>query len=130
MTGVDAQHVETRDKQIEEVCALFRRAADHDRAHRRQGEHVRKRRSDVHAHKVHTLAPWYRRIEESADVNLLTDDERKQGYYFKFVSNGLMQASAADRGRIPIAKALGSGGSPLDDAGRGARRRGHGPDGR
>jgi len=63
------------------------------------------------AHRVQTLAPWWTRIQESADINLLTDDERKQGYYFKHIASGLLLATAKDQGEV-FAKALGSGGSP------------------
>lgn len=49
------------------------------------------------AHLVHTMGPWYRRIEESANVNLLTDDDAKNGYYTKFVVQGLMRGAAKDR---------------------------------
>jgi HK97 family phage portal protein len=111
MTGVDAQHKETRDQQIEEVARFFgvlpiMLGHSGDKANTYASAEAM-----FTAHKVHTLAPWYRRIEESADINLLTDDERKQGYYFKFITNGLMQASAKDRAEY-LAKALGSGGSP------------------
>jgi HK97 family phage portal protein len=111
MTGVDAQHVETRDKQIEEVCRFYG-VLPIIIGHTGGGKANTYASAEqmFNAHKVHTLAPWYRRIEESADVNLLADDERKKGFYFKFVSNGLLQASAADRGKY-LSLALGSGGS-------------------
>lgn len=63
------------------------------------------------AHVIHTLAPWYARIEQSADVNLLTKKERADGYYFKFIAAGLLRGASKDRGDY-FAKALGSGGSP------------------
>ena len=49
------------------------------------------------AHVVHTLSPWYERIEQSADVNLLTAQERRQGHYVKFLPNGLMRGASKDR---------------------------------
>lgn len=111
MTGVDAQHVETRDKQIEEVCRFYG-VLPIIIGHTGGGKANTYASAEqmFNAHKVHTLAPWYRRFEESADVNLLSDAERAQGFYFKFVSNGLLQASAADRGKY-LSLALGSGGS-------------------
>jgi hypothetical protein len=57
------------------------------------------------------LAPWWTRIQTSADVNLLTQKERADGYYFKHVANALMLASAKDQADY-FAKSLGSGGSP------------------
>jgi phage portal protein BeeE len=63
------------------------------------------------AHVVHTLSPWYQRIEQSADVNLLSDKELEAGFYTKFTPNALMRGAAADRAQF-YAQALGSGGHP------------------
>jgi HK97 family phage portal protein len=96
MTGVDSQHLETRAFQITEICRGFRvmpimvgysdKAATYSSAEQMFIAHV-----------VHTLSPWYERIEQSADVNLLTEEERKQGYYTKFTPNALMRGAARDR---------------------------------
>jgi phage portal protein BeeE len=61
------------------------------------------------AHVVHTLSPWYQRIEQSADVNLLSEAELDEGYYTKFIPNALMKGAAKDRAEF-YAKALGLGG--------------------
>ncbi len=111
MTGIDAQHKETRDHQIEEVCrflGVLPIMIGHtgDKANTYASAEAM-----FTAHKVHTLAPEYTRIQESADINLLTDAERADGYYFKFVVNALAWASMKDMGEY-FAKALGSGGSP------------------
>lgn len=112
MSGMDAQHLETRQHQIEEVCRFFGVLPTiigytGDKANTYASAEVQET-----AHKVRTLGPWYKRIQDSANVNLLADIERReQGYYFKFVTNALMAASAKDRGEF-YARALGSGGSP------------------
>ena len=49
------------------------------------------------AHVVHTLGPWYTRIEQSAAVSLLTPEERRQGYYFKFFNQALLRGASKDR---------------------------------
>ncbi len=111
MSGVDAQHIETRKWQFEEVCRYFGVLPSvlgytGDKANTYASAEVME-----NAHKVRTLGRWYKRIQDSANVNLLTDDERtKERYYTKFVSNGLMAASAQDRAEF-YGKALGSGGS-------------------
>jgi phage portal protein BeeE len=61
------------------------------------------------AHVVHTLAPWYERLEQSADLALLTDADRDAGFYLKFNPNALMRGAAADRAEF-YTKALGAGG--------------------
>lgn len=94
-SGVDAQHLETRRFQIEEACRPYRvmpimigysdKAATYASAEQMFLAHV-----------VHTLAPWYERIEQSADINLLTDKERAAGYYAKFVTAGLLRGALKD----------------------------------
>lgn len=110
MSGLDAQHLETRKFQIEEVCRFFGvmpimvgysdKAATYASAEQMFLSHV-----------VHTLSPWYSRVENSADLHLLTKKERTSGLYFKFVAAGLLRGAAKDRAEY-YAKALGSGGSP------------------
>lgn len=90
MSGVDAQHLESRRHQIEEVCRFFGvmpimvgysdKAATYASAEQMFLAHV-----------VHTLSPWYRRIEMSADINLLTRAERQKGLYTKFMAAGLLR---------------------------------------
>jgi HK97 family phage portal protein len=106
MSGVDAQHLETRKHQIEEVCRGFRvmpimigysdKAATYASAEQMFIAHV-----------VHTLSPWYERIEQSADVSLLSDADQKAGYYFKFTPNALMRGAAKDRAEF-YTRAIGS----------------------
>jgi HK97 family phage portal protein len=109
MSGVDTQHIETRRHQIEEICRAFRvmpMMIGHpaEMAARAATESI------FLQHVVHTLMPWCERIEQSADNNLLTDNELSQGYYTKFTVNGLMRGAAKDRAEF-YTKALGSGGS-------------------
>jgi HK97 family phage portal protein len=111
MTGRDAQHKEVRDQQVEEVCRFFGVLPivigySGDKANTYASAEAM-----FAAHRVQCLAPWWTRIETSADINLLTDEERKKGYYFKHVANGLLLASAKDQAEY-LAKALGSGGAP------------------
>jgi HK97 family phage portal protein len=110
MSGVDAQHLETRRHQIEEICRAFRvmpiMVSQSDKA----ATYASAEQMFL-AHVVHTLMPWYERLEQSADVNLLTEQDRREGYYTKFNPNALMRGAAKDRGEF-YAKALGAGGTP------------------
>lgn len=111
MSGVDSQHLETRQFQIEEVCRFFGVLPTivgytGDKANTYASAEVMET-----AHKVRCLGRWYKRIQDSAKVNLLTDAERAKGFYPKFTTNALMAASAKDRAEF-YAKALGAGGSP------------------
>lgn len=95
MSGVDAQHLETRRHQIEEICRMFRvmpiMAGHSDKALTFAGaEQV------FIAHVVHTLTSWYERVEQSADCQLLTDAERADGYYTLLDPSGLLRGAMKD----------------------------------
>ncbi len=111
MTGVDAQHKETRDHEIAEVCRFFGILPIVIGHTGDKASTYASAEAMFDAHKVLGLNPWFERIQDSANINLLTDKERAQGYYFKFFANGLLRASSKDRAEY-YAKALGSGGSP------------------
>jgi HK97 family phage portal protein len=111
MTSIDAQHKEMRDQQLEEVCRFFGVLPIMIGYTGDKATTYASAEAMFTAHKVHTLAPEYTRIQESADVNLLTDKERADGYYFKFAVNALAWASMKDQAEY-FAKALGAGGSP------------------
>jgi len=95
MSGVDAQHIETRRYQIEEVCRFFRvmplMVMQADKA-----STYASAEQMFLAHVVHTLAPWYERIEQSIDTQLLTKEERAAGYYVKFITQGLLRGALKD----------------------------------
>lgn len=94
-TGVDAQHLETRKHQVEDICRFYRvlpimvgqadKAATYASAEQM-----------FLAHLVHSLMPWYERIEQSADCNLLTDAEIDAGYYTLLDPVGLLRGSLKD----------------------------------
>lgn len=96
LTGVDAQHIETRKLQIEEICRAFGvmpimvgfsdKAATYASAEQM-----------FLAHAVHTIRPWHRRFEKSMRRSLLTKEEVKAGYYFKFFDTELLRGAAKDR---------------------------------
>lgn len=108
MTGVDAQLLETRRYQVEELCRPFRlmpimigysdKTATYASAEQMFINHV-----------VHCLAPWYERIEQSAEKSLLTEDQVNEGLYIKFFPDGLLRGDIASR-YSSYSKALGSGG--------------------
>lgn len=109
MTGVDQQLLETRKHQIEEICREFG-VMPIMVGHADKTATYASAEQMFLAHVVHTLSPWYQRIEQSVDVNLLSEAELAKGYYSKFTPNALMRGAAADRAEF-YAKALGSGGT-------------------
>lgn len=109
MSAVDQQLIETRKFQIEENCRTMRvwpimigHAGDQSPTFASASEFFQ-------AHKTYTLDPMYRRVSQSANVNLLGEDELRAGYYTKFISNALMSSAPKDKAEY-YTKALGSGG--------------------
>lgn len=110
MSGVDSEHIATRKLQIEEICRAMRVIPMMVGQSDKTATYASVEQLLI-AHVVHTMMPWYERLEQSADVNLLTDQDRAAGYYTKFNPNALMRGAAADRAEF-YSKALGAGGTP------------------
>ena len=95
MTGVDAQHLETRKHQVEEICRMFRvmpiMAGQSDKA----STYASAEQMFI-AHLVHTLTPWYERVEQSADCQLLTDKDRAEGCYTFLDPVGMLRGALKD----------------------------------
>lgn len=95
MSGIDAQSLEQRRFQIEEICRFYR-VMPIMVGHSDKASTYASAEQMFLAHVVHTLAPWYTRLEQCFDANLLTDKERAAGYYFNFVEEGLLRGSLID----------------------------------
>lgn len=111
MTSVDAQVREIRNDLIPDVCRFFNMMPIMIGFTGDKANTYASAEAMFTAHKVFTLSPWYIRIAQSADVNILSDADRRAGYYTKFLANGLMYANSKDQGEY-FTKALGSGGAP------------------
>lgn len=109
MTGVDAQHLETRKFQIEEICRAFR-VLPPMVGHSGQSMTFASAEQIFLAHVIHTLMPWASRIEQAIDNDLL-DGSEDDGFFAKFNMNSLLRGAHKDRAEY-YAKALGTGGSP------------------
>lgn len=110
MPNDQAQLIEQRRFQVEEICRHFRVMPIMVGYSDKSATYASAEQMFL-AHVVHTLGPWYARVEQSADVFLLTEQERESGYYFKFLAAGLMRGAHQDRAAY-YSKALGSGGAP------------------
>ena len=110
MKGVDIQHIELRKFEIEAIChgmgvlpIVIGYPAE--MAARAAAETL------ISMHLVHTIRPWHRRFEKAFDRQLLTRDERRQGFYTKFIDGEFLRATAKDRSEYNKV-ALGGGGNP------------------
>lgn len=106
MSGVDTQHLETRNHQIEEICSAMR-VWPIMIGHAEKSMISSSTEQLFIAHVVHSLTPYYTRIEQSAETFLLTQDELKKGYSIKFFPNALMRGSAQARSEF-YKSAIGS----------------------
>jgi HK97 family phage portal protein len=97
LSSVDAQHLETRAFQIREICRAMRVQPVMAMETEKATAYASVEQQFI-AHVVHTLLPWYERIEQSADVFLLTEDERKAGYYTFLNPVGLLRGAMKDTG--------------------------------
>lgn len=83
MTGVDSEHLATRRFQIEEICRAARVMPIMVGLSEKSATYASAEQMFL-AHEIHTLAPWAGRIEQSAEVSLLTEAEKDAGYTVRF----------------------------------------------
>lgn len=95
MKASDAQTLESRKYQVEETCRIFRVMPLMIGFSDKTATYASAEQMFL-AHVVHTLAPWYERLEQSIDVNLLTKKDRESGVYVKFIEEGLLRGALRD----------------------------------
>jgi HK97 family phage portal protein len=107
MTSVDAQYIETRRIQVEEIARAFRvqpimlmqadKAATFASAEQMFRNHV-----------IHTLGPWIERFEQAANRDILGNET---GLRIDLDERNLLRGDFKDQAEY-YAKALGAGGTP------------------
>jgi HK97 family phage portal protein len=95
MTGIDAQTMDIRRFQVEEMCRALGVNPIMVFAESKNTTYASAEQMFL-AHVVHTVAPDYARIEQSINANLLTDADRKDGLYANFVEEGLLRGSMVE----------------------------------
>lgn len=93
MTGVDAQHLETRRFQIEEVCRNMRVFPMMVMQSDKTATFASAEQFFI-AHVIHTLAPWVQRWEEVADRDLVSE-LKQPDLYSKMSVKGLLRGDSA-----------------------------------
>lgn len=95
MPFVDAQFIETRKLNRDEICGLFRvpphMVANLERSTNNNIEH------QGIEFVMHTLMPYLTRIEQTANWKLFSPAEREAGYYVKFNVDGLLRGDYKSR---------------------------------
>lgn len=111
MKGVDAEHLDTRKHQIEEIARLLGvfpimlgHAGD-------QSPTFASAEAFMEAHVRYTLQPWIKATKSAIETQLLTREERADGYHVRIDTSELLRGSLKDRTEY-YGKALGTNSSP------------------
>lgn len=96
MSGVDAQHLETRKHQVEEICRFFRVNPVKIFAGDKSSTYASVEQFSI-SHVVDTLLPWFTRWEQALDRSLLTREDRAKGFYTHHTVQGLLRGDSAAR---------------------------------
>lgn len=94
-----AQWIEVRRFQVQEICRFYRVLPIMVGEADKTATYASSEQMFL-AHAVHTMGPWYARIEQRLDLQLLTQQERDAGLFFKFNTNALMRSAHKDRGEF------------------------------
>ncbi|TGP22305.1 MULTISPECIES: phage portal protein [unclassified Mesorhizobium] len=110
-SGVDAEHIDTRKLQIEEIARLLGvfpimlgHAGD-------QSPTFASADAFLEAHVRYTLQPWIKSVRSAVETQILTKEERAAGYYCRCDTSELLRGSLKDRTEYYKA-ALGTNSSP------------------
>lgn len=96
MSGVDSEHLSTRRFQIEEVCRSARVMPIMVGLADKVATYSSSEQMFL-AHGMFTMTPWAGRIEQSAEVGLLTEAEQAEGYVTRFNLNASMRGDYKSR---------------------------------
>jgi HK97 family phage portal protein len=95
-TANEAQFIEARRYQTEEICRIMRvdplmimQATDTASYASIEQRFL--------AHQTHTLNPWYARFEQSAEASLLTSEDLRKGYRVFLDSREMTRGNSVDR---------------------------------
>jgi HK97 family phage portal protein len=102
MTGIDAQALETRNHQIEEVCRFFGVLPLMIGYSGDKASTYASAEQMFLAHERNCLSPRWTDYEMIFDTMLLTEKEQDQGYYFKFTEGGRLRGSIRDKKDVII----------------------------
>jgi HK97 family phage portal protein len=96
ISNEDAQFLESRQFQIEEIARIFRVPCVLI-GHPDNTSTYASAEQFFLSFVVHTIRPWVTRIEKSINVNLVSEDDRKKGIFAEFKLDGLLRGDTASR---------------------------------
>ena len=96
LTNEDAQYLQSRQFQIEEIARIFRVPCVLI-GHPDNTSTYASAEQFFLSFVVHTIRPWVTRIEKSINVHLITDADRQKGIFAEFKLDGLLRGDTAAR---------------------------------
>ncbi len=110
LSGVDAQHLETRKHQVEEIARMMGVFPQRIGYSDKTSTYASAEQFFI-AHVIYSVMPWVRRWEQALSRDLLSPRERKAGLFPKFNVNALLRGDSKSRSEFYKA-ALGTASSP------------------
>lgn len=92
----EAQFESTQKAAIRDMCARLRVNPIMVQLHDQSAAYASVEQMFL-SHVVHSLMPWYERLEQSAEAALLTPAEQREGLYVKLEAKALMRGTAKER---------------------------------
>ncbi len=93
----DAQLIENKRFQIEDIARIYRVPLHLiQELSRSTNNNIEKQSLEF---VMYTMLPWFKRWEENINMQLLTQAERRAGYYVEFKLDGLLRGDVAARSR-------------------------------
>jgi HK97 family phage portal protein len=97
LSNIDAQTLEQRRFQVEEICRIMR-VSPLMIGHTTAGTSTYGTVEQLFiAHDKHTIGPWVRRLELAADARLMSGEDIAAGFYTKFNEKALTRMTAVDQ---------------------------------
>jgi HK97 family phage portal protein len=110
-TGVESQHLQLRQFQVEEICRAYCIMPIMVGYSGDKAPTFASSEQLFLAHLVHTVRPWHHRVAESADRWLLSKEDRTAGNYIGFVEADFMSPDMKTKAEY-YTKGLGGGSNP------------------
>jgi HK97 family phage portal protein len=110
LSGVDAQHLETRKHQVEEIARMLGVFPQRIGYSDKTSTYASAEQFFI-AHVIYSVMPWVRRWEQALSRDLLSKRERAAGLFPKFNVNALLRGDSKSRSEFYRA-ALGTSSSP------------------
>ena len=94
----DAQFLQTREFQKLDICGMYK-VPPHKIAIHGKNSNNNNLEQENGSYVSQCLMPWLVRWEQNMNFQLLTQDQRQQGYYFEFLVDGLLRGDSKARAR-------------------------------